>query len=128
MTAAKYSEIRDLIKRGRFQAVLRTELPDSANMITARYLLAIKSSEDKEERYKARYAAGRHPGIMQEYLVLCAKIIQSFSVRITLVVANVKGLRIWVVDVKLAYLYSEKSRIRKIFIRSSAPEFELRPE
>ena len=49
MIEAKYAEIRDLVNRGTFRAVLRTELPDGANLITARYVLAIKSDEDKEE-------------------------------------------------------------------------------
>ena len=54
MIEAKYAEIRDLVNRGIFRAALRTEIPDSANLITARYILAIESDEDKEERYKAR--------------------------------------------------------------------------
>ena len=40
MIEAKYAEIRDLVDRGTFQDVLRTELPDGANLIT-RYALAI---------------------------------------------------------------------------------------
>ena len=97
-------------------------------MITARYVLAIKSNEDKEERYKARYVAGGHLDIMKDYLVHGAQTIQCVSVRITLVIAKAKGFRIWVVDVKLAYLQSDKPLIRKIFIRNPAPEFELTPE
>ena len=58
MTEARYAEIRDLINRGTFRSVLRAELPDGANLITARYVLAIKSDEDKEERYKERYVSG----------------------------------------------------------------------
>ena len=57
MIKAKYSEIRILVNRGPFRAVIRIELPDRENMITARYILAIKSSEDKEEIRKARYVA-----------------------------------------------------------------------
>ena len=48
---AKYAEIRDLASRGTFRAVFRTELPDDANLITARCVLAVKLYEDKE-RYK----------------------------------------------------------------------------
>ena len=42
-----------------------------------------------------------------------------------MVVARVKGTRIWVVDVQLAYLQSDKSLMRKIFITNPAPELEL---
>ena len=69
MIEAKYAEIRDLINRGTFRAILRTELPYGANLIIARCFLAIKSDEDKEERYKARYVAGGNLDIMKDYLV-----------------------------------------------------------
>ena len=54
MNEAKYAEIRDLGNRGTFRAVLRAEMPDSTNLITARYDRAINSDENKHERYKAR--------------------------------------------------------------------------
>ena len=95
--------MRDLINRGTFRAVLRTEMPDGANLITARYVPAIKSDEDEEERYKERCVTGGHLDIVKDYLVHGAYSIQCVSVRIILVAAKIKGLRIWV-DVKLAYL------------------------
>ena len=52
-------------------------------MIGARYLLAIKSDEDKNERYKARCVAGGHLYIMRDPLVCRAQMIQCLSVRIT---------------------------------------------
>ena len=125
MMKAKQSEIRDLIDRCTFRAVLRTELADGANMITPRYVLAIKSEEDKEDRYKARYVAGGHQDIMKDYLVHGAQTMQCVSVRLILVIAKGKGLRIWTMDVKLAYLQSNKPLTRKTFINNSAPEFEL---
>ena len=57
MMKAKQSEIRDIINRGSFRAVLRTELLNVVNMITARYVLAIESEEDKEDRTKSKYVA-----------------------------------------------------------------------
>ena len=44
-------------------------MPHGANLITARYVLGIKSKKDKEERYKARRDAGGHLLIMKDYLV-----------------------------------------------------------
>ena len=79
MIEAKYAEIRDLIKRGTFRAVLRAELSDSANLITSRYVLAIKSEENKEERNKARYVAGGHLGIMKDYLVHAHKLFNVYQ-------------------------------------------------
>ena len=102
MIEAKYAEIRDLVNKGTFRAFLRTELPDGANLITARYVLAIKSEEDKKELYKARYVAGGHLDIMKDYLIHGAQTIQCVSIRMILVVAKTEGFRIWIVDVKLA--------------------------
>ena len=69
MIETKYAEVRDLISRGTLRAVLGTELPDCANLITARYVLDIKSDEDKKERYKAIYDAGGHLIIMEYNLI-----------------------------------------------------------
>ena len=101
MIEAIYAEIQDLVNRGTFQAFLRTELPDGANLITARYVLSIKSEENKEERYNAIYVTGGHLDIMKDYLVHGAQTIQYVSLNIILVVAKIKGFHIWVVDFKL---------------------------
>ena len=50
MIEAKYVGIWNLVNRGIFWAVLRTELPEGANLITAIYVFAIKSDENKKER------------------------------------------------------------------------------
>ena len=84
----KQKEIRDLISRGTFSEALRTELPDGANMITAGYVLAMKSEGGKEERYKARYVAEGHIDIMKDYLVHGAQKFQCVSVRIILTIAK----------------------------------------
>ena len=66
--------------------------------------------------------------IMKDYLVRRAQTVQCVSLRIVLVVMKIKGFHIWAVDVKLAYLQSDKPLIRKMFITNPAPEFELSPE
>ena len=107
MTAAKYSEIRNQIKRATFRVVLSTEFLDNANLIVSGYVLEMKSREDKEDQNKAGYVARGHLKIMKIYLVHGVQAIECVSVRITLVVVNAKGFRIWVVEVKLAYLQSD---------------------
>ena len=113
MIEAEYAKIRDLVSRGTFPAVLRIELLDGANLITARYVFSKKSNEDKEERHKARYVTGGYLDIMKDYLVHGAQIIPCVSVHIILVVTKIKGFHIRIVDVKLAYLQSDKPLIRK---------------
>ena len=62
---------------------------------------------------------------MNDYLVHGTQFIQCVSVSIILVVTQIKGFRISVVDVKLAYLLSDKPMIRKIFITNHAQKFAL---
>ena len=81
-------------------------------MITATCVLAVKSDEDKEERYKIRYVAGGHLDVMKDYLFHCARIIQCVSARILLVIAKAKRCSSWVVDVRLEYFQSDKPIIR----------------
>ena len=49
------AKIRDLVCRGPFKVVLRAEIPPSANVLTARYVLAIKHNITGEVKFKARY-------------------------------------------------------------------------
>ena len=65
---------------------------------------------------------------MRDYLVHGAEKVLCVSVCIILVVAKIKDFRIWAVDVKFAYLESDKPLRRKIFIENPAPELELTPE
>ena len=86
-----------------------------------------KLDKDKEERHKVRYVSVGHLDIMKRYLAHGAQTIQCVSVRLIFVVAKIKGFHIWVVDVKLVCLQSDKSLIRKIVITNPVPEFELSP-
>ena len=57
------------LHRGIFRADLRTEVPDSVRLTTARYVSAIKSVEEQEERYKEKYVVDGHLDIMKHYFV-----------------------------------------------------------
>ena len=78
-------------------------------MITARRILAIKSNEEKEERYRVRYVSSVHLDVMKDCIVHGAHTIQCVSVCIILVLAKTKAFRIFLFDVKIAYLHSDKS-------------------
>ena len=62
-------ELRDLLKRSTFKVVIKEEIPDGSNVLTARFFLAIKSKEDGSVRCKARYIAGGHRDILKRHLV-----------------------------------------------------------
>ena len=62
---------------------------------------------------------------MKDYLVHGAQIIQSVSVYIILVAAEIKDLRVWIFDVKFIYLQSDKLLLRKMLVTNPAPELKL---
>ena len=65
MKEAIKSEAQDLIRRGSFRVIPRKEIPDGANALTARFVLAIKSTADGDIKYKARNVVGGHRDIMK---------------------------------------------------------------
>ncbi len=50
MQKAIRSEIRDLLRRGTFKVILKEEFPDGAKALSARFVLAIKSNADGENK------------------------------------------------------------------------------
>lgn len=52
------AEVRDILERDTFKVILKEEIADGPNALTARYVLAIKSNAVEKFKYKARYATG----------------------------------------------------------------------
>ena len=104
MVAAKYSEIRDLIRHGTFKVILKEEIPKEASVLTVRSVLAIKSTVDGEIKFKARYVAGGLRDEMKDYLVHGAQKLQATYVCLILALSSMLGFKVWYTDVKLEYL------------------------
>ena len=63
------NEARDLLRRETFNVILKEELPDGANALTARFVLVIKSNSDGLIKYKARYVIGGHHDSLKHFMV-----------------------------------------------------------
>ena len=87
MLKAKLDEVSDQLRRGTFKVILKSELPDGANALTARFVLAIKSSTDDKIKYKARYVVGGHRDILKNYLVDGSQTLQASSARLLVALA-----------------------------------------
>lgn len=51
MSAANKSEIKNILDRCTFKLVVRKDFPKDGNVLPGRFVLAIKSSEDRKEKY-----------------------------------------------------------------------------
>ena len=63
------AEIRDLVRRRTFKVVMRAEIPLSANVLTAGFVLAIKHKITDEVLSKTRYVIGGHRDRLKAFLV-----------------------------------------------------------
>ncbi len=102
MRAAIQSEVQDLLKR------IRSELPNGANTLIARFDLAIKSNADGKVKYKARYVMGGHSDKLKQFIVHGSQTLQTSSSRLLLVLSSIFQFDVWSTDVKLAYLQSSE--------------------
>ena len=100
MTEAKRQEIRGLLERGAFKVILREEIPPDANVLPGRFVLAIKSADNGQAKWKARYVIGGHRDKLKRLMVHSAKTLQPASIRLLLGLAAVHKLKVWTSDVR----------------------------
>ena len=126
MKAAIIQEVQGFLPRGTFKVILREEIPDGANALTARFVLAIKSNADGKIKFKAGYVIDDHPDKLKRYLAHGAQTIQFSCTRLVIALVSGQNFAIWSSDVKLAYLQSSEPLSRCVLIKTPAPEFELK--
>ena len=69
MAKAIQEEVRDILRCGTFKVIIKEEILDGSNVLTARYVLAIKSKLNEQIKFKARYVIGGHRDMIKHYLV-----------------------------------------------------------
>lgn len=90
-------EVKGLLQQGKIKIILRRKIPPDGDFMPGKLILAIKSAEDGEVKFKARYVIGGH-GDRQD---------------------------VWISDVTQAYLQSAAPHMREMYIANPTPEFEL---
>ncbi len=89
MTKAKRDEVKGLLERGTFSIILREEVPPDGNVLPGRFVLAIKSTENGEIKFKARFVIGGHRDRMKDLMVHSAATLQPQSIRLLLALAAI---------------------------------------
>ena len=88
ITEAKKKEMRNLLGSGTFKVIPKQDIPSDANIIPGRFVLAIKSTEDGEVKFKARYVIGDHRDKDKNLTVHTATTLQPQSIRLLLALSN----------------------------------------
>ena len=60
MKTAISDGVKDLLRCGKFKVILKEDIPDGSHMLTARFVLAIKSKTDGQIKFKVRYVMRGH--------------------------------------------------------------------
>ena len=127
MSEAKKKEIKGLLERTISKIIRREEIPKDANILLGGFVLAIKSTEDGQIKYKARFFMGGHRDKHKYLMAYNAATLQHQFVRPLLALANAHNFKILITDITQAYIQSTDPLLRDIYMTKATPEFELAP-
>lgn len=88
-----------MLDRGTFMMMLKEEPAHNGNILRGRFVFAIKSTDDRKVKYKARYVIGSHRNKFKGLMVHSTSTLQLQSVRLLLALASAFGFNIWTSDV-----------------------------
>ena len=94
MREAKKTEIKGLLERGTFKVIFREEVPLDGNVLPGRFIPTIKTTEDREETFKARYVIKGHRDRHKAFKVHTSQTLQPVSVRLMLSFTSIFGFEV----------------------------------
>ena len=125
-TEAITQEINGLLERKAFEFTPLHRLPEDANILGGRFILAIKQPGTPNERYKARFVVQGHKDREKNYIIHTSKTVRHKNIRIMMTItASKKGHKIWLQDVTQAYIQGYDLQ-REVYIKPTE-HFQLKP-
>ena len=121
---SKRKEIESLVQRGTWKVVIKEEVPSDANVISGRFVMAIKDVETDRPYFKARFVAQGHKDRDKPSLLHNTTTVRQSSIRVLLALAAIFGFRLWSIDVNNAYLQSASNLLRDVYLKPGK-DFEL---
>lgn len=122
--SAKAKELSGLAERGVYEIVCREDVPDDANVLGGRFVLAIMNADTDDEVYKARFVVQGHTDVEKNILVHNSTNLRQGSIRVLVAIAAIFGSRLWSQDVSRSYLRSGEKLMRDVYVKTTK-EFKL---
>lgn len=109
-------EVRGLFPRGLFEVVTGNLVPDTANVISGRFIRAIKNAGTAKADCKARFVVQGHHDQENQRFVHDSTTLRPQSLGVMLSIAAAYGLEVWYIDMTQAYVQG-KGLSRNVYLR-----------
>lgn len=113
---ARQAEAEGLLKRKVWVAVKRNDLPREANILSGRFVHALKHVGTPKEKGKSRYVVQGHRDKAKSFVVHNLSTLRQRSTKIIVSTSAVRGFRIFSHDVNQSYLQSKDKLSRPVYL------------
>ena len=125
---ARQKEVDNLMHRGVFEVVKRSDIPEGANCMKSKFVLTIKSPMNAPDEDKARYTIAGHRDKMKKLIVHTTVTLQPSSIRLLALISEILDLELWISDACQAFLQAAKKLTTVRYIIDPPPEFGIPPD
>lgn len=125
--ATRRKEIEDILAKETWRVVLRDEVPNEANILGARFVLALKDVEKAEPVFKDRLFRQGHRDREMAALFHDSTNMNQTSIKALTAIAAVFRYDVWKTYISQAYLESRMRLLADVYILPSK-EFNLPPD